>query len=68
MTQLQRVVNSVNRFTDPNECFDFPIDIGNEKYFMIITGTFNQHFLSFIHDMAQVDSIYICCEKKSKYN
>ena len=38
ITKLRQVVNTVNTFTDVDECIDFITDIEEEKAFMIFSG------------------------------
>jgi hypothetical protein len=48
ITKLRQVVNTVNTFTDADECIDFITDIKKETIFIIVSGTFTQLlFLSF---------------------
>ena len=59
--QLRRVVNSVNTFTDRDQCVDFLTDIDKENVCIIISGTLCQDIVPFIHDIAQLHSILIFC-------
>ena len=67
INQLRRTVNTVNIFTDADQCVDFLTTIDNEKACMIISGSLSQHIVPCIHTMSQVDSIFIFCENK-KYH
>ena len=42
ITKLRETVNTVNTFTDINECIDFITDIKEEKTFIISSGEFGQ--------------------------
>ena len=64
MTQLRRVVNEINTFTDGPKCIQFLEDIDNEKACMIISGSLGEHIVPRIHNMSQVDSIFIFCSNK----
>ncbi|CAF3826710.1 unnamed protein product [Rotaria sp. Silwood1] len=64
ITILQQIVNSVNIFTTINECIDFIQNIKNETIFLIISGLFGQTVISIIHEIPQINSIYIFCENK----
>jgi hypothetical protein len=69
ITQLQRVVNNVNTFTNDDQCIEFidTIDSHNQKACMIISGSLGQHIMPRVHKMSQVDSIFIFCSNK-KYH
>ena len=67
ITQLRRVVNTINQYTDDEQCIEFLQSIDNEKACMIISGSLGQHFVPRVHDMSQVDSIFIFCGNK-KYH
>jgi hypothetical protein len=45
----------------------FLTEIKNEKAFMLVSGAFSQSIVPVIHDISQLDSIYIFCGDKSKY-
>ena len=67
MTQLRRVVNHATTFTDGEECIQFIEDINDNKVCMIISGSLGQHIVPRVHNMSQVDSIFIFCGNK-KYH
>ncbi|CAF0791314.1 unnamed protein product [Adineta steineri] len=57
--QLKRVVNNVNTFTDCNQCIEFIQTITKNKICMIVSGSLGKHIMPHIHDMCQVDTIFI---------
>jgi tetratricopeptide (TPR) repeat protein len=61
VTQLRRVVNTINTYTAGEECIKFLESIDNEKVCMIISGSLGQHIVPRVHAMSQVDSIFIFC-------
>ena len=63
ITQLRRIIDSAQIFTDVNQCVDFLTDIKDQKVFLIL---FDEILVPLIHDAPQLDSIYIFCEKKTK--
>src|SRR5205814_854113 len=67
ITQLRRVVNTINTFTDGDQCIEFLENMDNEKACMIISGSLGQHIVPRVHNMSQVDSIFIFCGNK-KYH
>ena len=62
--QLRHVVNSINLFTDEENCIEFIQRMDTEKVCMITSGLFSQHIVTRIHNMSQVDSIFIFCSDK----
>jgi tetratricopeptide (TPR) repeat protein len=67
VSQLRRVVNDVNTFTDGDRCIQFIERINNEKVCMIISGSLGEHIVPRVHNMSQVDSIFIFCGNKKRY-
>ena len=67
LQQLRSVVNDVNLFMEPNQCVTFLDGIQLEKVFLIISGSLGRDLVPRIHDMAQIDAIYIFCADKSRH-
>ena len=64
ITQLRRTVNSVNTFTDEKQCIEFLEDMDHDKACLIISGSLGQQIVPEIHNLAQVDTIFIFCDNK----
>jgi len=64
--QLRRIVNAIKIFTTPNECVAFLTNIKDLKFFLILSSAFSEFVVPLIHDLSQVDSIYIFCGDKIK--
>jgi tetratricopeptide (TPR) repeat protein len=64
VAQLRRIVNSIHKYTNSEECSKFLETIDNEKVCMIISGSLGQGIVPRLHDMLQVDSIFIFCSNK----
>jgi tetratricopeptide (TPR) repeat protein len=68
LAQLRRVINAVETFTGGNECIEFIIKNSNqEKVCIIISGALGQLIVPLIHDMSQVDSIFIFCGNRERH-
>ncbi len=67
ITKLRQVVNTVEKFTDIEECIDFMNDIGYEKIFMICSGELSQTIIPLIHDMAKINHFYIFCNDEVRH-
>ncbi|CAF1283859.1 unnamed protein product [Adineta steineri] len=59
--QLKRVFNNINTFTNSNQCVEFIQTINNNKVCMIVSGSLGQHIVPHVHNMSQVDAIFIFC-------
>ncbi|CAF1286407.1 unnamed protein product [Adineta steineri] len=64
ITQLKRVVNNVNTFTDGEQCLEFIQTIKNNKICMIVSGSLGQHIMRHVHDMSQVETIFVFCNNQ----
>ena len=66
--RLKNVVNNVNRCTQPDQCIKYLLDkVDNQCVFVITSGYLGQYLIPKIHDISQLESIYICCGNKSKH-
>lgn len=64
LSQLRRAVNMINTYRDVNQCIQFLQTIENEKACVIISGSLGQTVVPQIHDMIQIDCIFIFCGNK----
>ena len=64
---LENIINNINIFTNSKECIHFLNETINEKIFLIISGTFGEHLIHEIHNLNQIDSIYIYSIDKLKH-
>ncbi|CAF0763082.1 unnamed protein product [Adineta steineri] len=62
--QLKCVVNNVYTFTDGEECVEFIKTIINKKVCMIVSGSLAKHIVPHVHDMSQVNTIFIFCNNQ----
>jgi hypothetical protein len=67
VAQLRRTFNIVNTFTDPDQCIDYLTDISDGKVSIIISGALCEDIVPFIHDITQLDTIFIFGENQSRY-
>ena len=67
ISQLRRVVNTIETFNDTDQCIDFITEIKDENVLMIISGELGRNLLPLIHCIHQITSIYIFCINKSQY-
>jgi tetratricopeptide (TPR) repeat protein len=64
---LRRVVNDINTFDDGDQCIQFINTINDNKVCMIISGSLGESIVSRVHNMSQVDSIFIFCGNKKHH-
>ncbi|CAF1019657.1 unnamed protein product [Adineta steineri] len=62
--ELKRVVNNINTFTNGDQCVEFIQTINNNKVCMIVSGSLGKHIVPHVHDMSQVDTIFIFCNNQ----
>jgi hypothetical protein len=64
ITQRRCVINTINSYTNVTQCVEFIQTIINEKACVITSGSLGQYIVPHLHDMSQVDSIFIFCDNK----
>ncbi|CAF1424150.1 unnamed protein product [Rotaria sp. Silwood1] len=67
LTQLRRVVNTINTFNDCEQCIEFLKDIHDDNVCMIISGSLGKNIMPRVHNMSQVYSIFIFCGNKQQH-
>lgn len=65
LVHLRRIINTIYIFNDINKCVQFLAKTVNEKAFIIVSDSIGQYVVSQIHQMSQLDSVYIFCRNKS---
>jgi len=59
LTQLRSVANDINIFTTQDAAIDFLTEDHGKNIFLIVESTLGQHLLPLIHDIPQLDAIYL---------
>ncbi|CAF1548073.1 unnamed protein product [Adineta ricciae] len=67
LAQLKNVINDVNLCTESNQCIQALNKVDKERAFVIASGYSGQYLVPQIHDMPQLDAIYILCGNKSRH-
>ncbi|UJR19637.1 hypothetical protein I4U23_022771 [Adineta vaga] len=67
ITQLRCVVNDLNIYTDGAQCIQFIETIKDRKACIIISGSLGQLIVPSVHNLSQVDSIFIFCGNKQRH-
>jgi len=68
LAQIQTIVNNVNIFTQLNECIKFLTAVNDMRIFLIVEHLLARRIVPLIHDIPQLDVIYIFCHNKSKHH
>jgi len=59
--QLRKIINHFKRFQDTNECQQYIEQTSQtDRLILIINGQLDSNFVSCIHHLSQISSIYIC--------
>ena len=66
ISQLRHVLHDINIYTDGDQCMQFINTITDNKVCLIISSVLRQHIVPRVHDMSQVDSIFIFCGNKKR--
>ena len=64
LTQLRIVVNTIDTFTDGDQCIDFLSDIQDERIFLIISNIVELNIIPLIHNVFQLNSVFIFDRQK----
>jgi hypothetical protein len=67
LSQLRRNFNTIDTFTNADECVNFLTKIDSEKAFMIVSGDLTLSTVPHIHDMSQLHVIYVFSGNKGQY-
>jgi hypothetical protein len=59
---LRQVVNTINTFTNADECVDFITCINEEKIFFVVSGALSQIIVPVVESIHNVSCVYIFCE------
>jgi tetratricopeptide (TPR) repeat protein len=65
--ELQRIVHTIDKFHNVEECINFLNQIKDEKIFLIVSESLSQQIIPRIHHLTQLDCIYVLCRNKSQH-
>ena len=65
--QLRSVVKDLTLFNDPNKCEQFLHRVTDQKVFVVTSGSLAQGLVPRIHELTQVDVIYIFCGNRTRH-
>ncbi|CAF1615222.1 unnamed protein product [Rotaria magnacalcarata] len=58
LIQLRVIVNTLEYFTDPDQCVDYLTTIEDEKILLVVSWEFFENIVPLIHDMSQLHTIF----------
>jgi len=61
IAHLRKLVHTVKTFTNEADCMKFIEEVKNEKVCMVTSGSLGRNVMPRIHDISQVNSIFIFC-------
>ncbi|CAF1351793.1 unnamed protein product, partial [Adineta steineri] len=67
LAQLKNVINDVSVCTEPNQCVQVLNKIDKEQAFLITSDSLGQYLVPAIHDIPQLDAIYIFSSDESRH-
>ncbi|CAF1430855.1 unnamed protein product [Adineta steineri] len=67
ITKLRRAVNDINTYTNGDQCHEFIQTIVDKRICMIVSGSLEQHIVPRVHNMSQIDSIFIFCNNRKHH-
>ncbi|CAF3322514.1 unnamed protein product [Rotaria socialis] len=67
MKRLREINDYVLFYTDVESCIVYINAVEKEKIFLVTSGSRSSEILPRIHTLEQVDSIFIFCKKKNRY-
>lgn len=66
VANLRSILRDVYTFKDIDKCIDFITKFNGRKVFLIMAGKVDQRTVSLIHNIPQLDSIYIFCDNQAQ--
>ncbi|CAF1236656.1 unnamed protein product [Adineta steineri] len=61
ITKLRYAVNDIKTYTNVDQCLEFIQTVVDNKICLIISGSLRQHIVPRVHNLSQVDSVFIFC-------
>ncbi|CAF1069379.1 unnamed protein product [Didymodactylos carnosus] len=62
--QLRSVINYLKTFTTVDECVEYVKEYYSETLFLITSGELGEQIVPIVHDLTQIQSIYVFCLKQ----
>ncbi|CAF3300376.1 unnamed protein product [Rotaria socialis] len=67
LAELRKIFVTVEPFTDVDQCVDYLTSIDDQKIYLITSVSLGQTTVPLIHDIAQLDTIFVLCSNKDEH-
>ncbi|CAM2730042.1 unnamed protein product [Rotaria socialis] len=67
LAQLRKIFVTVEPFTDVGQCVDYLTSIDDQKVYLITSASLGQMAVPLIHDIAQLNKIFVLCSNKDEH-
>ncbi|CAF2126843.1 unnamed protein product [Rotaria magnacalcarata] len=67
ISKFREIIYKFDTFTDVDQCLNYIGKVIHEKIFFITSGAFAQAIVPIVHDMSQINTIYIFCGNKTRH-
>ncbi|CAF3300385.1 unnamed protein product [Rotaria socialis] len=67
LAALRKLFVTVEPFTDVGQCVDYLTSIDDQKVYLITSASLGQMAVPLIHDIAQLDKIFVLCSNKDEH-
>ncbi|CAF3219994.1 unnamed protein product [Rotaria socialis] len=64
LTELRKIAVALDLFTDVDQCMEYLKRIDGQKVFLITSGSLGKKTVPLIHNMDQLDTIFVFCVNK----
>ncbi|CAF3261270.1 unnamed protein product [Rotaria socialis] len=67
LAELRKIFVTVEPFTDVDQCVDYLTCIDDQKIYLITSASLGQMTVPLIHDITQLDKIFVLCSNKDEH-
>ncbi|CAF3342572.1 unnamed protein product [Rotaria socialis] len=67
LAELRKIFVTVEPFTDVDQCVDYLTSIDDQKIYLITSASLGQMTVPLIHDITQLDKIFVLCSNKDEH-
>ncbi|CAF3341093.1 unnamed protein product [Rotaria socialis] len=67
LAALRKLFVTVEPFTDVGQCVDYLTSIDDQKVYLITSASLGQMAVPLLHDIAQLDKIFVLCSNKDEH-
>ncbi|CAF4587702.1 unnamed protein product, partial [Rotaria socialis] len=67
LAKLRNIAVTVEPFTDADQCVDYLTSVDDQKIYLITSASLGQMTVPLIHDITQLDKIFVLCSNKDEH-